>query len=146
MFRIITFIICSCLIVGFTICYPDTQLASEKPTENNNISQVIDTDHRAKKYSSPQETWLHFKNALLDGNYESAIKCYYSSKRNNVNKFRKIGDFKTKQMIRQMKSLEKVNQEEDTAKYLLVRDMQGVEITTYVYFARINNEWKIDKF
>ena len=99
-----------------------------------------------KSYSSPEETWRHFKNALLDGNYDSAKDCYYSSHKNNINIFKKIGAFKTKKIIRQMRSLEKVHQENDTAKYMIVRDMQGVEITTYVYFARINNEWKIDKF
>jgi hypothetical protein len=128
------------------MCYADSKPSAGKATAGNNNQQMIDTAHREKNFSSPEETWKHFKIALLDGNYESAKDCYSASNRSKINELKKFGDAKTKEIIRQMKSLKKVHQEKDKAIYMIIRDMQGVAIITYVYFARINNEWKIEHY
>jgi hypothetical protein len=43
-----------------------------------------------------------------------------------------------------MISIKKVYQQEEKAKYQIIREVNGVEIASFVYFARIDNEWKID--
>ena len=87
-----------------------------------------------------------FKYALINGDYESAKDCNSTSNKKKINIFKKIGHSRTQKLIRQIKSIEKVRQEKDKAKYQIVKDMHGVEMITYVYFAKINNEWKIEKF
>jgi len=128
------------------ISYAGPKHISGKFTDNNNYPLTAATAPFEKKYSSPEETWRHFKNALMNGNYKSAKDCYYNSSKNSIYKFKKIGHSKTKQLIQQIKSFNKISQDSDKAKYLVVRDMRGVAFSTYVYFARINNEWKIEKY
>ena len=144
--RIILAVICFYLILAYAICYADSKLISEKPTEDNKTILMVDIAPHAENYSSPEETWNHFKNALMNGNYESANDCYSNAQTRKTNIFKKMGNSRTRNIIKQMKPLEKIYQETNKAKYLIVRNMQGIEISAYVYFARINNDWKIEMY
>ena len=46
--------------------------------------------------------------------------------------------------MRLIKSIEKVYQDEESAKYMLHRDIKGKNFTTYISFAKIDNQWKIN--
>ena len=137
---------CFCLIFNAAICCAESIPSAGKAGAASNTRQRVDAAQVDKNFSSPEETWGHFKNALLDGDYESAKDCYTASNRNSINKLKKFGEAKTKEIIRQIKSFKKVEQGQDKAKYMIIRDMQGVEIITYAYFARINDKWKIEQY
>ena len=139
-------ILCFSIIAGACICNANSMSISKKSIDVRGILPDVASVSSDINFSSPEETWAHFKNALIDGNYESAKDCYTSSNKNRVNLFKKIGVSKTQKLIRQIKSIENVHLEKDKAKYQVVKDMQGVELITYVYFVKINNEWKIEKF
>ena len=45
-----------------------------------------------------------------------------------------------------MNPIKKVVSDENSAKYRLIRNIKGKEITLYVYFVNIFGEWKVDKY
>ena len=96
--------------------------------------------------SSPEATWNEFKKALVGGNYEIALKCCCPGESKKVSRYKRLGAVKTNRIFRTMKSIEKVYQDEETAKYMLHRDVKGRNFTTYISFAKIDNQWKINKY
>ena len=97
--------------------------------------------------SSPEATWNAFKKAVIQGNYDMALEsfcCPEESKK--VNRYKKLGAVKTNRIFKKIKSIEKVYQDEDTAKYKLHRDIKGANFTTYISFAKKDNQWKIHRY
>ena len=96
--------------------------------------------------SSPEATWNEFKKAVIQGNYDMAVEYCCPGESKKVNRYKKLGTVKTNRIFNTIKSIEKVYQNEDTAKYKLHRDVKGKNFTTYISFAKIDNQWKINKY
>ena len=96
------------------------------------------------QFASPEQTWILYKNALLEGDYELAEKCCSEGKTKQVSVFKRMRESKRQRILQDIKSLEKVYLKKDEAKYKLIKDVNGVDVYSYVYFARIDNEWKIE--
>jgi hypothetical protein len=80
----------------------------------------------------------------VKGNYELARKCCCEGKTKQVSVFERMQESKRQQILQNIKNLKKVYLNENKAKYQMAREVNGVEITSYVYFSRIDNEWKIE--
>jgi len=125
MLRIIKTVICLCLIFGVSICYADTEPVQGKTTAISYNTLTGNAIHGERSFSSPEETWAYFRSALLAGNYESAKECYYHEDIKNINVFEKMGEAKTRKIILQMKSFEKVYQESDKGNIFLSGTCRG---------------------
>ena len=113
------------------------------------ISLSKSIDHKTEQQvnlSSPEATWDAFKKAIVQGNYDMALECFCPGQSNKVNRYKKLGTVKTQRIFKAIKSISKVYQDEETAKYRLLRDIKGKNFTTYISFAKIDNKWKIDKY
>jgi len=97
-------------------------------------------------FSSPEQTWSIFKKAILEEDFDTAQKCCCQDKTNGVLKFKKMTKEKRKSIVQSMQELKKIQQQEDKAKYKLSRNSNGVVFSTFVYFEKINAEWKIATF
>jgi hypothetical protein len=97
-------------------------------------------------FSSPESTWSMFKASLLAGDYDMAEKCCCSGKNKHVRRFEKMDEEKRKNLLLSMQSLKMIEQQENTAKYTLTRDINGVTFTTFVYFEKVEGEWKIASY
>ena len=104
------------------------------------------TSRQGINLSSPEATWNEFKKAIVGGNYDMALKCCCPEESKKVSRYKRLGSVKTNRIFRTMKSIEKVYQNEETAKYMLHRDVKGRNFTTYISFAKIENQWKINKY
>lgn len=99
------------------------------------------------KFSSPGKTWSVYKNAMTRGDFESAYRCLmprYKEKLKSI--VEAVGEKKISEKAREMNPIEKVVSDENSAKYRLIRNIKGKDITFYVYFINVFGEWKIDKY
>ena len=99
------------------------------------------------KFSSPEKTWSVYKNAMITADFESAYKCLmprYEKKLRSIVKA--VGDKRMSEQAKAMNPIEKVVLDENSAKYRLIRNIKGKDISFYVYFINIFGEWKIDKY
>jgi len=97
-------------------------------------------------FATPEQTWDQFKAAILDGDFDAAQKCCCQSNSKGVLKFEKMDAEKRKNIILSMQELTKIHQQEDKAKYKLIRNSNGANFSTFVYFEKIDDEWKIENY
>lgn len=110
----------------------DISLASQPPNPN---------------FSSPEKTWDLYKSSLINGNLDSALTCLeFTEAKEQKEIFKALGKEKMKKMGEGMQQIQKITQDEQTAKYRIRRQEKGQEITYYIYFSNIFGNWKIDKF
>jgi hypothetical protein len=99
------------------------------------------------QFSSPEKTWTVYKNAMIRGDFDSAYKCLmprYQKKFRSI--VEAIGEERMSKMANAMSPIEKVISYENSAKYSFIRNIEGKDITFYVYFIRVFGEWKIDRY
>ncbi|MFC1837566.1 hypothetical protein ACFLYW_02670 [Thermodesulfobacteriota bacterium] len=100
----------------------------------------------AQPYSTPELTWSLFKESILKNDFDTAKKCCREGKADGVLKYKKMDTEKRKSIVQSMQELEKIQLQENSAKYKLIRSANGKSFSTFVYFQKIHNEWKIDNF
>ena len=127
-----------CLAVLFTVLV--------SPALSNYVRGTYSDAHSAtQQFSSPEQTWSIYQDALQKGDFDLAQKCCCVGKTKHVAIFQRMKETKRQRILQNIKSLEKIHVKGDRAKYKLVKDLNGVDIASYIYFARIDNQWKIDK-
>jgi len=104
------------------------------------------TTEQGINMSSPEATWSAFKKAVVQGNYDKALECCSPEESKKISRYKKLGAVKTNRIFKTIKSIEKVYQDEETAKYMVHRDIKGKNFITYMSFAKIDNQWKINKY
>lgn len=97
-------------------------------------------------FTTPEQTWDHFKTAILVGDFDAAKKCCSTGKTKSVFRFEKMDDEKRKNLMLSMQPIKKIDLQENTAKYKLVRDINGVGFSTFIYFEKVADEWKIARY
>ena len=110
------------------------------------FSKSADQTAEQVNLSSPEATWNAFKKAVVQGNYDMALEYCCPGESRKINRYKKLGSVKTSRIFKTIKSIEKVYQDEEKAKYMLHRDIKGKNFTTYISFAKIDNQWKINKY
>lgn len=98
------------------------------------------------KFSTPEQTWNVFKTSILAGDYDTAKKCCCAGKTKSVLRFEKMADGKRKNLVQTMQTIKKIEQQEGTAKYEVVRNINGVDFSTFVYFEKVDDDWKISRY
>ena len=111
----------------------------------NNLQNSADA-HQAHTFATPEETWGHFKSAIMDGDFETAFKCCCSGESRAVLKFEKMAPEKRRIIIESMGPIQKIVQQDNAAKYRLPRISSGATFYTYIYFEKENAAWKIAGF
>ena len=53
---------------------------------------------------------------------------------------------KRESIVQSMQELKKIHLQEVTAKYKLTRNSNGSLLSTFVYFEKIDDEWKIERY
>ena len=134
MIRITTFICCCTILLALCTANAQTEVNSGP------------TSLEATNLSTPENTWSMFRNALLEGNYDLAMEYCCPDKKKAVTRYKKLGKVKTRRIFRYITSIEKVYQDDNAAQYKINRDIKGKKLTTYMSFAKIDNQWKIDKY
>ena len=104
------------------------------------------TNQQGINLSSPEATWNAFKKAIVKGDFDMALECCCPEESKKISRYKKLGAAKTNRIFKSIKSIEKVYQDEETAKYMVHRDIKGKNFTTYMSFAKIDNQWKINKY
>jgi len=132
--RLAVWITCFSMMLGLSISVAQSETYQEK------------TAQQELNLSSPESTWNEFRNTVTAGNFTLAEACFYSSENRTVKRYKKLGKVKANRVFKTIKSIEKVYQDEDSAKYMVHRDINGKNLTTYVSFAKIDDQWKIDKY
>ena len=105
-----------------------------------------DTGDSLQLFAKPVQTWSYFKTAIMAGDFEAAHKCCSDSKSKRVLKFKKMNEDKRISIIQSMQELIQIHLQENTAKYKLTRKANGTNLSTFVYFEKIDNDWKIKSF
>ncbi|MDX2433327.1 MAG: DUF4878 domain-containing protein [Desulfobacterales bacterium] len=97
-------------------------------------------------FATPEQTWSQFKAAILEGDFDTAHKCCTDSKTKGILKFKKMTAEKRESIVQSMQELKKIHLQKDTAKYKLTRNSNGSLLSTFVYFEKIDDEWKIKNY
>lgn len=98
-------------------------------------------------FSTPEKTWKIYRKALDNFDLELALKCHSLKTRNKYREiFSSLGSQKTKAIAAGMNSLEKIEADGRMAKYRLVRNENGKEITYKIFFTNYFGEWKIENY
>jgi hypothetical protein len=105
-----------------------------------------DAGNPSQIFATPETTWTNFKKAILNSDFDTARNCCCEEKVSGVRKYEKMNLEKRKEIFSSMQELQKVQQHNNTAKYKLTRNINGSKLFSYVYFKKINNEWKIENY
>ena len=97
------------------------------------------------RFSSPEKTWKVYKQALIKGDLSLAEKCHMPKSR-HIEMYKKLGKKETKKAALAMKNIERISGDDKIAKYRILRDIEGKEITFYIYFTKLFGEWRIKQF
>ena len=111
-----------------------------------NSNSNIGNSSQPHIFATPEQTWHQFKAAILEGDFDTAHKCCITSRARGVLKFEKMAAEKRKRIVQSMQELKKIHLQEVTAKYKLTRNSNGSHLSTFVYFEKINDEWKIKSY
>ena len=110
----------------------------------DDIESIEKTDNR---FSSPEKTWELYRSSFLSGDIDLANKCLMPEYREKHDAIRKaIGDDNMKRKVEEMRSIEKVIEEDGIAKYRIKREIKGQDITFYIYFINVFGNWKISEY
>ena len=131
--RTVFLIFCLFLLATFQFSFANTSSNFIEPSQDNT-------------YSTPEQTWNLFKTALLEGDFDTAHNCCSEGKTKRILKFKKMDAGKRKSIVQSMQGLEKIHQQDDKAKYKLLRNSNGANFFTFVYFEKVGNEWKIENY
>ncbi len=117
--------------------------ALKKTAKKRNIELVIEPD---KKFASPESTWEALRQAMAVGDIEAALSCHTPGDPKYREIYSKFGPEILKKIGADMKPIEKISADEQTAKYRANRKHKDIdkEITYYVYFVKTYGEWKIE--
>ena len=105
-----------------------------------------DSGDSSQLFATPEQTWSNFKSAIMAGDFEAAHKCCCDSKGKGVLKFKKMNEDKRISIIQSMEELTQIHLQENAAKYKLTRNTNGTNLSSFVYFEKIDNEWKIKSY
>lgn len=105
-----------------------------------------DSGDSSQLFATPEQTWSNFKSAIMAGDFEAAHKCCCDSKGKGVLKFKKMNEDKRISIIQSMEELTQIHLQENAAKYKLTRNANGTNLSSFVYFEKIDNEWKIKSY
>ena len=111
-----------------------------------NTGSDIGNSSQPQLFASPEQTWSNFKTAIVAGDFDAAHKCCCDSKGKGVLKFKKMNEDKRISIIQSMQELIKIHLSENKAKYKLTRNANGTNFSTFVYFEKIDNDWKIKSY
>ncbi len=103
------------------------------------------------KFSSPEKTWDLYKQALIEGDIDLAQSCLLPEFAEvHIEVLKALGNEKIKEMARAMRPIQKIKQDEESAKYRIrkteINGGQEMDITYYVYFVKIFGAWKIARY
>ena len=132
--NILALISCCCIMLATCIA------SAQSEVQEKNAS------FQEKNLSTPEETWNQFRKALLEGNYDLALEYCCPDSNKAVTRYKRLGKVKTSRIFKKITSIEKIYQDDDVAQFMVHRDIRGKNLTTYMSFARIDNQWKIDKY
>jgi hypothetical protein len=99
-----------------------------------------------KRFSSPEQTWETYRQALMAGDLDLALECHVFNDTKYKKIFELMGKEKLKKMAEKMNPIGKITMNDMRAKYRIRRNEKGNEITYYIYFSNINGEWKIVQY
>jgi hypothetical protein len=106
-----------------------------------------DIGKRDARFSSPEATWSIHRQALINGDVEAALACFVPNSAKDYGRgYRELGKQEMKRLAREMKPIEKITQDNQYAKYRIIRDINGSDITFYIYFLNVMGNWKIDHY
>lgn len=108
--------------------------------KNRGMEMIIGPDER---FSSPEKTWATYKKALIEGDITLALECHVPGDNEYAEIYQAMGPERLNEMALKMRPIEKITSDETSAKYRIKRDLNGTDITYFVYFTNINGEWKI---
>ena len=108
-------------------------------------SNIVDVSSE-QTFSTPEQTWNLFKTSILSSDYAMAKKCCRAGEIKRVLKFEKMDAEKRKSIVQSMQSIKKIEMQENTAKYEIVREINGVSFSTFVYFEKVDDGWKIARY
>lgn len=113
-------------------------------------SGVDDIDSIEKpddRFSSPEKTWELYRSSFLAGDIKLANKCLMPKYREKHDAIRRaIGDDKMKRKVEEMRSIQKIIEEDGRAKYRIKRKIGDQDITFYIYFVEVFGQWKILRY
>jgi hypothetical protein len=114
------------------------------------LSYGIEEDDIGKKdsrFSSPEGTWSVHKQAIMDGDLEKALTCFIPKSAEDYRKgYQGLGKEKMRSLASEMNPIERITQNGEYAKYRIIRQLNGKDITFYIYFVNVLGNWKIQQF
>ena len=115
-----------------------------KTLDTDAIRNITDS-----RYATPESTWSLHRNSLLRGDLKSAANCFvpgYAT--NHMKTYETLGTKNLKEIAADMQPIEKIRQDDESAKYRIQRRHKDIdtEITYYIYFVNINGNWKIESY
>lgn len=99
-----------------------------------------------KRFSSPEETWKTYREALIEGDIDTAMECYVPGRWKHKKIYTALGKEKLKEIAGRMGEIQRITGNEQSAKYRTRKMEHGKEITYYIYFHNIDGEWKMEEF
>jgi tetratricopeptide (TPR) repeat protein len=99
-----------------------------------------------QRFSSPEETWKNYINALKQGDLKTALECYVPGQKKHRQVFNALGVEKMKEAAETMGRIEKIKGSEKEAEYVIKRLENGKELSYFINFYNIDGEWKMREF
>lgn len=121
------------------------KMFSEEVKAISSQKNIILTIGPDKRFLTPEDTWDTYKSALLKGDVDSALECFTVDAQPRYRKvFEILGRKEMKKIARDMQQIHQRHIGKDGAKYVILRKEKGQEISYFITFYKIYDEWKIE--
>jgi ankyrin repeat protein len=105
-------------------------------------------EYQDPRFSTPEKTWQLHKEALMNGDISLALECMTPERALEQKElYDALGKEKLREIAEEMRPIQKITQDQQSAKYRIRRKEEYggemVDITYYVYFAKVLGNWKI---
>lgn len=121
-----------------------TAIQQEFGVNDQTVCAFVTPDPR---FSTPELTWSNYEEALTAGRTDEVLECFsIDSIKRYKEIFAALGKEKMKEIALEMRPIQKIKQDADSAEYRITRNEGGQEITYYIYFQNMFGNWKIQNY
>jgi ankyrin repeat protein len=115
------------------------------------ISTQLGTNNPEKykpdpRLSSPVKTWELHKQAVINGDFALLKKTLTRPDHPMIEIFEKLDPEKRRKLVQEMRPIEFIKQDNDSATFRMYRTSKDEEITFYINFTKMLGEWKIEDY
>lgn len=111
------------------------------------VDDIDFIESKDERFSTPEKTWDLYKASFLSGDMDLCNKCLMPAfQKKHETTVIILGHDGMVRMIEEMSPIQKITEKDLKAKYRIRHEINGNEITFYIYFKNVFGKWRIIQY